>query len=41
MASIEQRQNPTGKTYRIRLSEGEHPDRPRIGLGAVTLKRLC
>ncbi len=38
MASVELRQNPKGKTYRIRLSEGEHPDRPRIGLGKVSKK---
>nr|MBC8379678.1 phage integrase SAM-like domain-containing protein [Planctomycetota bacterium] len=38
MASVESRINKGKKTYRIRLSEGEHPDRPRIGLGAVTKK---
>ena len=38
MASVESRTNKGKKTYRIRLSEGEHPARPRIGLGAVTKK---
>ena len=38
MASVETRINKGKKTYRIRLSEGEHPYRPRIGLGAVTKK---
>jgi len=37
MASVESRTNKGKKTYRIRLSEGEHPDRPRIGLGTVKL----
>lgn len=35
MASIEK----TAKTYRIRLSEGENPDRPRIGIGKVTKRQ--
>ncbi len=38
MASVEKRKDGCKVTYRIRLSEGEHPDRPRIGLGAVTKK---
>ena len=38
MASVETRQNFNCKTYRIRLSDGEHPDRPRIGLGKVSKK---
>ena len=39
MACIETRSNPTGKTYRIRLSKGEHLDRPRIGFGKITKRQ--
>ena len=39
MASIESRHNTKGKTYRIRLSETEHPDRSRIGLGKCTKRQ--
>ena len=39
MACIETRRNPTGKTYRIRLSKGEHLDRPRIGFGKITKRQ--
>ena len=39
MASIESRHNTKGKTYRIRLSETEHPNRPRIGLGKCTKRQ--
>ena len=38
MASVERRKDGKKITYRIRLSEGEHPDRPRVGLGAVSKK---
>lgn len=39
MASIETRHNQGKKTYRIRLSEGEHPDRPRISFGRITKRQ--
>jgi len=39
MATVEPRTTKNGKTYRIRLSEGEHPDRPRIGLGKCTKRQ--
>jgi len=36
MASIETRNGKNGKTYRVRLSDGESPNRPRIGFGRIT-----
>lgn len=39
MASVEMVTNRTGKTYRIRLSEGENSDRPRIGFGKITKRQ--
>jgi len=39
MASIEYRNNKNGKTYRIRLSDGESPNRPRIGFGKITKRQ--
>ena len=39
MATLEPRKTKSGKTYRIRLSDGEHPDRPRIGLGKCTKRQ--
>ncbi len=39
MASIESRNNKNSKTYRIRLSEGELPSRPRIGFGRITKRQ--
>jgi len=39
MATLEPRTTKSGKTYRIRLSDGEHPDRPRIGLGKCTKRQ--
>ena len=39
MASIEYRNNKNGKTYRIRLSEGESPNRSRIGFGKITKRQ--
>jgi integrase len=39
MASIETLTGKAGKTYRIRLSKKEHPDRLRIGLGDVTKRQ--
>jgi len=39
MASIESRNNKNGKTYRIRLSDGESPSRPRIGFGRITKRQ--
>ena len=39
MATVEPRKTKSGKTYRIRLSDGEHPDRPRIGLGKCTKRQ--
>lgn len=39
MASIECRNNKNGKTYRIRLSYGESPNRPRVGFGKITKRQ--
>jgi len=39
MASIESRNNKNGKTYRIRLSDGESLNRPRIGFGRITKRQ--
>ena len=39
MASIESRNNKNGKTYRVRLSDGESPNRPRIGFGRITKRQ--
>jgi len=39
MASLETRNNKNGKTYRVRLSDGESPNRPRIGFGRVTKRQ--
>ena len=39
MASIESRNGKNGKTYRIRLSEGESSNRPRIGFGRITKRQ--
>jgi hypothetical protein len=39
MASIESRNNKSGKTYRVRLSDGESPNRPRIGFGRITKRQ--
>ena len=39
MASIESRNNKNGKTYRIRLSDGESSSRPRIGFGRITKRQ--
>lgn len=39
MASVEARNNKSGKTYRIRLSDGEHPNRPRISFGKITKRQ--
>jgi len=39
MACIESRNNENGKTYRIRLSDGESPNRPRIGFGKITKRQ--
>ena len=39
MASIEARSNKNGKTYRIRLSEGESANRSRIGFGRITKRQ--
>ena len=39
MATVEPRTTQSGKTYRVRLSDGEHPDRPRIGLGKCTKRQ--
>ncbi len=39
MASIEARNNKNGKTYRVRLSDGESPNRPRIGFGRITKRQ--
>ena len=39
MASIESRNNKNGKTYRVRLSDGENSDRPRIGFGRITKRQ--
>ncbi|MHC4755941.1 MAG: tyrosine-type recombinase/integrase [Planctomycetota bacterium] len=39
MACIESRNNKNGKTYRVRLSDGELPNRPRIGFGRITKRQ--
>ncbi|MHC4114375.1 MAG: tyrosine-type recombinase/integrase [Planctomycetota bacterium] len=39
MASIEYRNNKNGKTYRIRLSDGESSNRSRIGFGRITKRQ--
>ncbi|MHC4281145.1 MAG: hypothetical protein ACYSUJ_13490 [Planctomycetota bacterium] len=39
MASIESRNNKNGKTYRVRVSDGESPNRPRIGFGRITKRQ--
>ncbi len=39
MASIEYQKNKNGKTYRIRLSEGESVSRSRIGFGGITKRQ--
>ncbi len=39
MASIEARNNKNGKTYRVRLSDGESSNRPRIGFGRITKRQ--
>ena len=39
MASIEARNNKNGKTYRVRLSDGESPNRLRIGFGRITKRQ--
>lgn len=39
MAGIESWVSSKGKQYRIRLSDTEHPDRPRVSLGKVTRRQ--
>jgi integrase len=39
MATVETRPSAAGSLYRIRLSDGEHPDRPRIILGKVSKRQ--